>query len=233
MDFPAGSLGGSSTSMGYKSPSGALPAEALKLTLAKQALKWSSKNDTIEATAPGVHQVILEIGSKTYRTNVGFDEQGKATALSVMRPAFVLTKGKLGVGNNGADAAKLSMLLSNDSFLYVTGDTLRIRLLEGTTVLLDRDFTALGEGVSATDKSGKLVYKLKTLSDTEVEDVIKKFSYQSAKGKLSLALAGLTLGALSNGEAHISVELTIGDRAYTTGVTFFGVNPGKYSTSMP
>ena len=101
-------------------------------------------------------------------------------------------------------------------------------------MLMDREFAALGEGVSSTDKNGKITFKLKALSDTEVVDAIKKFSYQSAKGKLSLALAGLTLGALSDGEAHVTVELTIGDRAYTTGVTFFGENPGKYSTtSMP
>lgn len=233
LDFPAGLLEGTNKSLAYKSPKGVLPTEAIKLSLAKQTLKWASKNDTLDATAPGVHLVVLKLGSSIFRTNVRFDEKAKASALSSVRPAFIVAKGKLGVGFDGEDAAKLSMLLGDESFLYETGDTLRIRILEGTTVLVDRDFTALGEGQSATDKSGKLIFRLKTIADTEVTDVIKKFSYKSDKGKLSLALSGMSLGALTNGEAHVTVELTIGDRAYTTSVTLFGKNPGKYSTSMP
>jgi hypothetical protein len=123
--------------------------------------------------------------------------------------------------------------LSDASFLYNTGDPLRIRLLDGATVLVDRDFTALGVGVSGTDKNGKLVFTVKTVADTETANVIKKFSYSSAKGRLGLALAGLTMGALSNGEAHLTIELTVGARVYTTGVTFFGANPGAYTTAMP
>jgi hypothetical protein len=99
--------------------------------------------------------------------------------------------------------------------------------------LVDRDFTVLGQGQSNTDKSGTLVFTLKTIADTEVANVIRKFSYSSARGKLSLALSGITLGSLSDGAAHLTVELTVGDRIYTTGVTFFGGNPGTYSTSMP
>jgi hypothetical protein len=74
---------------------------------------------------------------------------------------------------------------------------------------------------------------VKTLKDTETTNRINKFSYNSAKGKLSLALAGLTLDALTTGETQLTIELTIRDRIYTTGVTFFGANPGRYSTFIP
>ena len=50
---------------------------------------------------------------------------------------------------------------------------------------------------------------------------------------LSLALSGLTLDALTPDETHLIIELTIRERIYTTGVTFFGENPGRYSTSIP
>ena len=231
--IPAGSLQGTTASMSFNSPSGAVPAEAVKLSLSKQSLSWKTSNDSLAATVPGIQMVVLKMGSRSYRTDVRFDTKGTATANSAVRPSFVLTKGKLSVGNAGSDSATLGVLLSDASFLYNTGDTLRIRLLEGATVLVDRDFTALGVGQSSTDKSGRLVFTLKTLADTEVTDVIQKFSYNSGKGKLSLALSALTLGALSDGEAHLTVELTVGDRIYTTGVTFFGENPGPYSTSMP
>jgi hypothetical protein len=233
MVFPAGSLQGTTASMSYNSPAGVVPTDAVTLSLAKETLKWKSGNDTIAATVPCLQQVVLTMGPRSYRTAVRFDEKGKATAFSSVRPAFVLTKGTLSAGNDGEDAATFAMFLSDASFLYQTGDTLRIRLLEGATVLADRDFTALGVGVPKTDKSGSLVFAVKTLADTEVTDAIKKFSYNSAKGKLSLTLSGMTLGALSDGEAHLTVELTVGDRVYATGVTFFGENPGSYSTSMP
>ena len=125
------------------------------------------------------------------------------------------------------------MLLSNPSFVYQTGDTLRIRLLEGTTVLVDRDFTAVGVGEQTTNNDGELVFTVKTLPDPATTNRIVKFSYRSAKGKLLLALSGLTLDALTNGEAHVTAELTIRDRIYTTGVTFFGPKRGTYLMSMP
>ncbi len=233
MLFPSNSLQGTISSLTFSSPSGEVPSESIKLSLTKQSLRWASRNDTLAATAPGIHNVVLRIGSRSYRTAVRFDEKGKATAISAVRPCVVLTKGALSVGNDGADSATLGLLLSDESFLYETGDMLRIRLLEGATVLVDRDFTALGQGVTKPDKTGTLVFTVTTLADTEVTNVIKKFSYNSAKGKLSLALSGLTLGALSNGETHLIIELTIGDRVYATGVTFFGENPGNYSLSMP
>jgi hypothetical protein len=173
------------------------------------------------------------MGAQSYRTTVRFNASGSANALSSVRPAFVLAKATLRAGRAGLDSAILGLLLSDASFVYQTGDTLRIRLLQGATVLVDRDFTALGVGQQATDKFGKLVFTMKTPRDTATTNRIGKFSYNSAKGKLSLTLSGLTLGALTNGEAHVTTELTIRERTYATSVTFFSVNPGIYSTSMP
>jgi hypothetical protein len=82
-------------------------------------------------------------------------------------------------------------------------------------------------------RDGTLVFAVKTIKNTETTNRINRFSYNSANGKLSVSLSGLTLDALTTGETHLTVELTIRDRIYTTGVTFFGANPGRYSTSMP
>ena len=40
------------------------------------------------------------------------------------------------------------------------------------------------------------------------------------------------LASIPNGEAHLGVELTIGNRTYYTGVTFFETKIGNYSTTM-
>jgi len=233
INVPAGSLLGTTTALSFAAPSGSVPSQSVKLSLSKQTLTWKTGADTIAATVPGLHKVVLKMGSQSYRTTVRFDENGGANALGSLRPSFVLQKGKLTTGVAGLDTASFGMLLSDASFVYQTGDTLRVRLLQGTNVLADRDFTALGLGTSTTDSSGKLVFNVKIISDLETTNRISKFSYSSAKGKLALSLSGLTLGPLTNGEAHVTVELTVDDRIYATGVTFFGVNPGAYSTSIP
>ena len=233
LSFPAGSLTGKPKSLHYTTPKGQVPRESVKLALSKQMLSWSSSRDTIAATVPGLQTVALTLDSQSYRTTVLFDERGRANAFSSVRPCFVLANGKLRLRSAGLDSATLGMLLSNSSFIFETGDTLRIRLLQEATVLMDRDFTALGVVKQTTAKDDSLVFNVKTLKDTETTNRIDKFSYNSAKGKLSLALSGLTLDALTTGETHLTIELTIRDRIYTTGVTFFGANPGRYSTTLP
>jgi hypothetical protein len=233
MSFPTNSLVGTSASLRLTTPSGQLPSESVKLSLSKQVLQWRSSHDSIVATVPGLYNVILNLGSESFRTTVRFDGKGSANAFSSVRPCFVLAKGRLRVGVAGLDSAVLGLLLSDASFVYATGDPLRIRLLQDTTVLVDRDFTALGVGVLTTNSLGKLVFTVKSLSDASTTNRIGKFSYKSTKGKLSLSLSGLTLGALTNGETQVTIELTVRDRIYATGVTFFGENPGTYSTTMP
>jgi hypothetical protein len=233
LNFPPGSLLGTTASMKFATPSGSIPSESIKLSLSKQNIQWKTGHDQIAATIPGPYDVVLRMGSQSYRTAVHFNENGGANAISAARPCFVLAKGKLNVGNAGADSANLAMLLSDASFVYQTNDTLRIRLLQGATVLVDRDFTDLGKGLQSTDQFGKLIFTVQTLADSAVTNRISKFSYNSGKGKLSLLLSGLALGGLTNSQAHLTIELTIGERIYPTYVTFFGVNPGTYSTSMP
>jgi hypothetical protein len=62
---------------------------------------------------------------------------------------------------------------------------------------------------------------------------VARFSYQSGRGTLSLALADLDLAGLPADEAHVGVELTIGTRTYYTAVTLFEGRPGRWSTTMP
>jgi hypothetical protein len=232
LNFPAGSLAGTTASMRFTTPSGTVPSQAVRLSLSKQTLQWKTGNNSIAATVPGLYEVALTMGSQSYRTAVHFDTNGNANAMSAVRPCFVVANGHLKVGP-GADSATLGMLLSDASFVYQTNDTLRIRVLESTNVLVDRDFTALGQVKQSTDKFGKLVFTVQALPDAATTNRISKFFYSSAKGRLLLALSVLNLGRLTNSEAQVNVELTVGSRIYPTGVTFFGANPGTYSTSMP
>jgi hypothetical protein len=237
LELPPGSLDGTDKTLSWRSPKGAVPAASVKLGPGNQTLSWVTKNDTLTETVPGVLTQIVTIGSRGYRLLLTFDEKGVFhPALDFERAAFVVRTGKLTVKGPWDDGAKLSLLLADPSFAYeAQTSALRIRLLDGAQVLLDRDFTALGgEPKVTTDaRTGSLVYAFKTLRDTAAADRVAKFAYQSGKGTLSLALANLDLAGLPAGEAHVGVELTIGTRTYYTAVTFFEGKQGRWSTTMP
>jgi hypothetical protein len=72
---------------------------------------------------------------------------------------------------------------------------------------------------------------VRTLPDAATTNRISRFSYSTANGRLLVALSDLDLSQLTNGEAQVDVELTVGNRIYPTSVTFFGANPGSYSTT--
>lgn len=231
LDFPAGTL--STNTLSFTSPAGTVPSESVKLSLAKQTLQWKTSKDTIAATVPGLYEVGLSLGSQSYRTAVQFAANGSANAFSAMRPSFVLATGTLEVVKTNANTATLGLLLSDATFVYQTNDTLRIRLLQDTNVLVDRDFTTLGQVHISTNSIGKLAFAMHTLPDTATTNRITRFSYSSTTGRLSLDLSDLDLSQLSNSQAQVNIELTVGTRIYPTGVTFFGANPGSYSTLMP
>lgn len=237
LELPPGSLEGTDKSLAWRSAKGATPAEQVKLAPGNQTLSWATKNDTIAETVPGVLTQTVTIGSRGYRLPLTFDERGAVhPALDIERAAFVVRTGKLTVKGPGDDSAKLSLLLADPAFSYeAQTSVLRIRLLDGATALVDRDFTLLGGAAKVTtdSRTGSLVYAFKTLRDAATSDRIAKFSYQSGRGAMTLALADLDLAGLPPGEAHVGVELAIGPKVYYTAVTFFEGKPGRWSTTMP
>jgi hypothetical protein len=220
----------------FKSASGELPVESLKLTPDKQTLSWSTRSDTIAETVPGVLVQTVSIGDHAYRLPLRFDEKGGfRPALGFERAAFVLSKGAVSRKGPGLDSAKLSLLLADPNLGYEAGvSTLRVRILDGATVLLDRDFTALGgpEKETTDSKTGKPVFSFKTLSDTELTNRVA-MSYASSKGAMKLTLTALDLTGIPSSEAHLGFEVTIGSRIYTTYVTFFETSEGKYGLAIP
>jgi hypothetical protein len=232
-----GLLEGTSKAYKYKTPKGVAPVYSVAISPTKQALKWSTKSDTITEGVPGVFRQTLVLGSKTYRLLEQFDEKGGFKApTGYRRPAFVLVKGAMTAGVAGDDSAKLALLLADPALVYDPGvSTLKVRILDGATVLLDRDFTALGAAkITFDNNTGATIYAIKTLKDElAVVDQVKKFSYSSKTGKMQLALDLLDLTAVPALEAHLTFEITIGSRVYRTSVTFFEKKPGKLSTAMP
>jgi hypothetical protein len=184
---------------------------------------------------PGVLAQTVSIGDHAYRLPLRFDEKGGfRPALGFERAAFVLSKGAVSIKGPGLDSAKLSLLLADPNLGYEAGvSTLRVRILDGATVLLDRDFTALGgpEKETTDSKTGKPVFSFKTLSDTELTNRVA-MSYASSKGAMKLTLTALDLTGIPSSEAHLGFEVTIGSRIYTTYVTFFETSQGKYGLAM-
>ena len=134
----------------------------------------------------------------------------------------------------GKGAVKLSAFLADPSFHYESGvSTLRVRILDGGNVILSKDFTALGTGTTRTDlKTGATVYSVKAAKEVAAADQLSKFLFLSAKGKMALRLSRLDLTAVPSAEAHLGLELTIGDRIYYTAVTFFEKRARAFTTAM-
>jgi Putative Ig domain len=220
----------------FKSASGVIPAALVKVVADKQTAAWSTKNDTIAETVPNVLWSTLKIGDESYRVSLRFNDKGVfKPALGYERSAFVVSKGALAVGNPGSDSAKLSLLLADPSLSYQEGvSTLRVRILDGTNVLVDRDFTALGgpENESVDSATGRTVFSFKTLKDAATTDRVA-MSFANKTGKMKLVLTATDLAGVPANEAHLGVEVTIGTQVYITHVTFFETSPGKYGLAIP
>jgi len=232
----AGLLAGTPAKYAYASPRGEAPAVKVQLSVAKQTLKWSVKNDSIGESVPGTLRQTAILGGRGYRADEAFDARGVfKPALAYRRTVFVAAKGTIAAPGAGKDAAKLSLLLADPSLAYTAGSSaLRFRILDGATELFSRDFTALGAATTSEDPgTGVTVYRIKALKDPAATDRVAKFTFASNTGKMTLALANLTLTGVPATEAHLGLELTVGDRIYYTAVTFFEASAGKYATLMP
>jgi hypothetical protein len=233
---PAGSLAGTAKKYAFASPAGEDPAVKLQVSPAKQSLKWSVKNGTFTEAVPATLRHTTVIGSRGYRLDEAYSERGSfKPALAYRRKSFVATKGTITALGAGNDSISLSLLMADPGFAYESGvSVLRFRLLDAGTPVFDKTFTTLGSATTGTDRAtGATTYKMKGLADPDATNRLARFSYQSAKGKMTLAFSDLTLAGLPVTEAHLGLELTIGDRVYLTTVTFFAPVAGKYSTTMP
>jgi hypothetical protein len=211
------------------------PSRSVSVNADSQSVSWSTGNDTFTETVPANLSQTVTLGDNAYRLLMRFDEKGSfKPALAYQRTAFVLSRGSLSVEGPGLDSAKLTLLLADPNFSYAQGDTLRIRILDGATELLDRDFTALGDvpKQGLDSNTGRLTFSFKTLSDVALTDRVS-MAYSSSKGAMKLSLSAMDLSAISAGEAYLTFEVTIGGHVYTTGVTFFGTAPGTYGLAIP
>jgi hypothetical protein len=220
----------------FQTPNGDVPSESVSINADRQTMAWSTGNDTFTETVPGVLSQRVTLGDHGWRLLLRFDEKGGfRPAGGFERPAFVVSQGSLSVEGPGLDSAKLTLLLGDPNFSYEGGvSTLRLRILEGTTVLMDRDFTALGGPAKlGTDKNtGKTTYSFRTLSDTQETDSVS-LGYSSSKGAMKVSLSGMDLTGISTSEAHLTFEVTVGTRIYSTNVTFFESSPGRYGLAIP
>jgi len=220
----------------FASASGVTPVVRVRLVPRTQTMSWSTGDDTIAETVPGILPQTVVLGDFAWRLQMNFDANGVfRPPLDLERTAFVVASGSLALNGMGLDSARLRMMLADQNFAYSPGvSTLRIQILEGATVLVDRDFTALG-GPATTgvdSRTGKPWVSFRTLSDASTTDRVA-MRYSSHSGQLSLTLSDLNLSAISNTEAYLTVQLTVGARVYTTAVTFFAPSAGRYTLVMP
>lgn len=235
---PPALLTGKRPKYSWKSAKGVNPARAVKLDMSGQTIAVTGKNETISDTVPSVITNRVTLGRKGYKLDLFFDAKGKFTpALGYRKTAFVVATAKVSVKAATKDSAAFGMYLGDPSFKFPADSgnkNVIFRVINSSnTDVLNKDFTAIVQSATSTDKAtGATVYKMKSGKDSTAP--AGKFTYDSKSGKLSVALKGLSLqGKLSGTEEHVTVELTIAEKQYYTGVTIFAPKAGSYSTKLP
>ena len=238
VSIPRTSLTGSRPTFSFK---GTNPAVAAKLDESNQAITLSEKSLTITDGYKSILRNTVKLGTRIYSLDLFFDDKGKFTpALGYRKTAFVVASSKLTAKAAGKDSAAFSMFLGDPAFTPPSSPndkTVRFRVSNSSgTVIIDKDFSAIITVTSTTDKAtGAKVYKLKSGKDTAAP--VGKLAYDSKSGKFAVALKGLSLSSGvptgDNAEEQLSVEVTISNKQYFTGVTVFAPKAGSYSTKLP
>jgi len=228
---PGTLIAGTSGKFTFASPRGEIPAVKVTIQPVTQTIAVATKADTINDSVPAVLRNPMTLGAKGYRLDEFLDAKGKFRVTSGYRKiAFVCDKAKVKIKGPGTDAVSFGLLLGDPGFLYESGvSELRFQIRSGGATVLDKTFTALVTATQKVDATGAVIFKLKSVKDLATTDTLKKFSYESGKGKMTFALANTTL-ALPPGEAHVTLDLKVAAKIYLTSVTLFEGNTGSYST---
>ncbi|MHC4470935.1 MAG: Ig domain-containing protein, partial [Planctomycetota bacterium] len=208
----------------------------VKVLATKQLVKLKSSRDRIGETLPGTFRSTVVLGGRGYRLDEFLGEKGRFRVTSGYRStAFVVPDARLTIRGPGSDAVALRLLLADPGFAYESGGEVRLRLLSGDTVLFDKEFTDLVEVTEArARKTGETGQRLRLAAGDPAEtNRVTAFVYDSLSGEAAVTLMGLDLSGVPEGEAHLGVELTVGEKTYFTTVTVFGPKRGAYTTRMP
>lgn len=198
-----------------------------------QTLFLSVANDNLGTTFPAdLLPNWLVLGGKSFKHKELLDAGGLFQTPSGYRnAAFVVASGAIRTTKN----LKLQMFLADPALNYVQGAPLKIRVLQGTTELLNKDLSALVDLTQGVDGSTGLptfTANKTWRSDPAASNKLAKFRFESATGSLNLELKSLSLSAaLSGMEPHLGIEVTMGTKAYFTSVTFFENATNIFTTS--
>ena len=230
-----GLMTGTVKNYGHKTPKGELPKEAVKLSVAKQTIKWSSKRDTLSELVPGQFDQDAVIGSRGYRLGLEFDEKGIFHATGprphVLRGAHGQGQGE-GTGKRQGQAlpaaVRPELLLRRHPRARPPHPPprrhrrgLRARLLEpGRGQPRHRQTHRRGHVVPQGHQGRRF------------REPHRQIRVPEREGEDDALDRRCGSSGLPTGEAHMGVELTIGSRTYFTGVTLFEGKTGKYSTNL-
>ncbi len=247
----SGAINSKSGIFTYKSAKGSQPLLDIKGTPSSQLLnvKFSATETGIAALPVDVLDNVIRLGNKGYKLKVALDSKGKfSPATSPRNASFVVASAKVKTIGSSKDTAQFSMYLADPSlltdFVFAVCDKkvnqdcnqpqVSIRLYDGINLLLEKDLTSLLAATRTEDKNGLISYKMKKVvkTDPETENTLSSFSFDSKKGLLKVGVKNLSLASsLAASQAHVGVELKIGNMSYFTAITLFESGSGSHSYS--
>ena len=197
-----------------------------------QSLRWHLRDaeETVALPAAIDHTAIIGSGNSfARRLEFGGDGIYRDEA-APSPPAFVVSRGRIDAAGG---TLALHGLLRDDGNPFEPGETaLRVRVLDGVREVVSRDFTDLARGLTEVDPDGgEELPRIRTDPDHAGASRVAAFRFHGYTGRFDLRMDRLATTGLPRDEAHLGVELTIGDRVYFTAVTFFERSRGDYRTT--
>jgi hypothetical protein len=230
------------------------PGAKVKIAPKNQTMLVVVKNEGLGLTFPAESvENKISLGSRSYNLKIDLDEdplypnnptRGKyIRTFGAKSTSFVVANGLLRTGDADFPKLTLEMYMADPLFNYAQRDPIELRVFNGAVEIFYKNITDFVI-TKDVDYKGQTVTIIKTPSDftgdtgdVDGNDKLRKFVYHPGSGLMQLKIKKPTITPAEVGNAadgvHLGIEITIGEKAYFTSITFFEYSAGVYKTTMP
>lgn len=232
----------------------AAPSAKVKIVPKNQTMLVVVRNEGLGLTFPAeAVENRISLGSRSYNLEINMERDplypGDPTkgryigTFGARNTSFVVAGSLLRTGTADLPQFSLIMYMADPLFAYTLGDKVELRVFNGADEIFYKDITNFVMAKDAAYK-GQTVKVIRTPidfagdpGDADGNDKLRTFLYHQGTGLMKLKIKKPTITPAEIGQAtdgvHLGVEITIGDKAYFTSVTFFEYSSGVYKTTMP
>ena len=232
----------------------AAPSAKVKIVPKNQSMLVVVRNEGLGLTFPAESvENRISLGSRSYNLKInmardplypGDPTKGRYIGtFGARNTSFVVASSLLRTGTADFPQFSLIMYMADPLFAYTLGDKVELRVFNGADEIFYKDITNFVMAKDAAYK-GQTVKVIRTPidfagdpGDADGNDKLRTFLYHQGTGLMKLKIKKPTITPAEIGQAtdgvHLGIEITIGEKAYFTSITFFEYSAGVYKTTMP